>query len=101
VSWDQVLYAPAVLCIQWPLAALLPAAVLGGAFLIRRHPLIGVAAGLWAAYAVYESLMKARILCSGECNIRIDLLLIMPLLYLASLVAVALFFRGKAPHGAA
>jgi len=35
---------------------------------------------LWVAYAGYEYLMYARVLCSGECNIRVDLLLIYPLL---------------------
>jgi hypothetical protein len=43
---------------------------------------------LWAGYGVYEYLMRARILCSGECNIRVDLLLIYPLLLCASLVAI-------------
>lgn len=37
-------------------------------------------ASLWLAYAVYEWLMATRVLCSGECNIRVDLLLIAPLL---------------------
>jgi hypothetical protein len=35
---------------------------------------------LWLAYAVYEYLMYIRVLCSGECNIRVDLLLIYPAL---------------------
>jgi len=39
-----------------------------------------VLASLWLAYAVYEWLMAERVLCSGECNIRVDLLLIAPLL---------------------
>ncbi len=34
----------------------------------------------WLVYAGYEALVQARILCSGECNIRVDLLLIYPLL---------------------
>ena len=39
-----------------------------------------VLALLWIAYAVYEYLMYTRVLCSGECNIRVDLLLLYPLL---------------------
>jgi hypothetical protein len=35
---------------------------------------------LWAAYAAYEYLMYARVLCTGECNIRVDLLFIYPAL---------------------
>ncbi len=38
----------------------------------------------WALYAGYEFLMYRRLLCSGECNIRVDLLLIYPVLFLAS-----------------
>jgi hypothetical protein len=41
-------------------------------FLSRRNSSL-IAALLWGGYALYESPMKARILCSGECNIRIDL----------------------------
>ncbi|HUQ76015.1 MAG TPA: hypothetical protein VM183_14925 [Burkholderiales bacterium] len=48
---------------------------------------------LWGAYALYEWLMKARILCSGECNIRIDLVLLIPILWIAVIVAVVQFFR--------
>lgn len=48
-----------------------------------------VLALLWGAYAVYEYLMYARVLCSGECNIRVDLLIIYPAL-LGSTLWVAL-----------
>ena len=41
---------------------------------------IGVTIGLWALYALYEYLMYRRVLCSGECNIRVDLLIIYPML---------------------
>lgn len=34
----------------------------------------------WLAYAVYEWLIATRVLCSGDCAIRVDLLLIVPLL---------------------
>jgi hypothetical protein len=36
----------------------------------------------------YEYAMKLRILCSGECNIRVDLLLLYPALLVLSLAAV-------------
>ena len=57
-----------------------------------RRPVAAVAAVIWALYMVYEWLMKARVLCSGECNIRIDLLLAYPLLLVVSGVAV---WRGR------
>lgn len=53
-----------------------------------------IAAVLWAAYGVYEYLMYARILCTGECNIRVDLLLIYPLLLLATIVGICSSARG-------
>lgn len=37
--------------------------------------------------------MHRRWLCSGECNIRVDLLLLYPLLILLSLAAAALAVR--------
>ena len=55
---------------------------------IPRIVLFTVAA-LWFLYFVYEYSMKYRILCSGECNIRIDLLIVYPLLLSASLVGLA------------
>jgi len=48
-----------------------------------------VLALIWPSYAVYEYLMYVRVLCSGECNIRVDLLLIYPAL-LGSTLWVAL-----------
>ena len=47
-----------------------------------------VAASLWLLYGVYEYLMQIRMLCSGECNIRVDLLLIYPILLIVTLAAV-------------
>lgn len=45
----------------------------------RRRSFL-VLALLWAAYSLYEYLMLTRVLCSGDCNIRVDLLLIYPAL---------------------
>ena len=45
-------------------------------------------AALWLAYAGYEYLMFRRVLCSGECNIRVDLLALYPLLAAATLGVV-------------
>lgn len=51
-----------------------------------------VAGVLWLVYSVYEGLIYFRILCSGECNIRVDLLLIYPLLILVSVLATGLYY---------
>ncbi|HYN11128.1 MAG TPA: hypothetical protein VET51_00605 [Burkholderiales bacterium] len=101
MKWDNLLVLPLVGFIVWPLAALVPAALFGYGYYLKRKPFVAITALLWAAYAVYESLMKARILCSGECNIRVDLLLIIPLLWIVSIVAVVQLCRRKRPDGAA
>lgn len=54
------------------------------------------AALAWTAYGGYEYLMFSRILCTGECNIRIDLLFVYPMLFLTSLLAVVLAIRARA-----
>lgn len=76
------------LLIARPALALLPAAVFVGLFVFSRKRLPGSTAVAWTGYALYESLMKARVLCSGECNIRVDLLLLYPVLGILSLAAV-------------
>jgi hypothetical protein len=55
----------------------------------RRGVRVAVAAGIaWMLYAVYETGMKQRWLCTGECNIRVDLLLVYPILLVLTVVAV-------------
>lgn len=73
--------------IAYPLAAFLVAAVFAALCVVKRRMLPGVVATIWAAYGYYEYLMQTRVLCTGECNIRIDLLLIYPLLLLISVWA--------------
>jgi len=53
-----------------------------------------VAAALCLVYGVYEYLVYARALCSGERNIRVDLLLIYPALLVAMIVALWQSFVG-------
>jgi hypothetical protein len=102
MKWDNLLMLPLAGFIQWPLAALAPAAVFAWLGYSKKALFCGVVAGLWALYAVYELMMKLRILCSGECNIRVDLLLIVPLLWICSIVAfVQAVRKKKGPHGAA
>ena len=71
-----------------PLLALLPAFVFGLFFWRTHRRSALVAASAWLAYTLYEEAMRRRILCSGECNIRVDLLLLYPVLLVISLVAI-------------
>ena len=50
----------------------------------RTPAVVGIA---WLLYALYETGMQQRWLCSGECDIRIDLLVIYPGLLIGLLVA--------------
>jgi len=83
----QTVITPLSLLTLFPLIA----TVIGGFFLygyarfrVRSALLAGCS---WLLYSGYEYLMLLRILCSGECNIRIDLLLIYPLLLSVSAYA--------------
>jgi hypothetical protein len=52
-----------------------------------------VAAVAWLLYLPYEYGMKWRILCSGECNIRVDLLPLYPALVMLSILAAVSALR--------
>lgn len=79
--------------IAWPWLALLPAAGFALLWWRRRCALPGIAGLTWLTYFPYELAMKLRVLCSGECNIRIDLLLFYPLLGLLSIAALVVVLR--------
>ena len=70
------------------------ALIVGLLIQIRSHTAM-ISAALWGCYAVYEYLIYARILCSGDCNIRIDLLIIYTVLLMFTAAALVRFLRGK------
>lgn len=55
-----------------------------------RRPIAWAALVVWLLYTAYEAGMSLRILCSGECNIRVDLLLLYPALLVFSMIAARL-----------
>lgn len=91
----DLLLAPMVFFVAYPAAA----ALIGGLFLVlaRCTPRrVGRGMGVaWLLYAAYETSMQQRWLCSGECNIRIDLFLIGPLLLLGSLATAVRAWRAS------
>lgn len=99
VSPFMILFAPAALLVEYPLAALGPAAAFGLLWRRYRHRVIGTAAVAWLLYASYEWGMKARWLCSGECNIRVDLLLIYPALVAVTGLACLAAWRARGGAG--
>jgi formate hydrogenlyase subunit 3/multisubunit Na+/H+ antiporter MnhD subunit len=92
---DRLLGAMAIF-IRYPLLA----AAIGGVLLglgRRAHRRVAVAAGVaWLVYGLYELGMKQRWLCSGECNIRVDLLAIYPLLVMGLIAAAVSLVRSRA-----
>ena len=81
--------------IQWPWLALVPVAAFGVLYARSRAGSALVATLTWLGYLLYESAIKMRWLCSGECNIRVDLLVLYPLLLLVSVIALWRGLRGR------
>jgi len=92
---DRLLGVMAIF-VDYPLLA----AVVGAFLLVlgrRTHRRIAMAAGVtWLLYALYEFGMKQRWLCSGECNIRIDLLAIYPVLLVVLIAGCVSLLRAVA-----
>jgi hypothetical protein len=94
------LYGAMAVLIDRPWLAAVPGVVFLwlGARAGRR--LVLAAAVAWLLYVPYEYGMKWRILCSGECNIRVDLLLLYPgLVVLSILAAVSALRAAGRPRG--
>lgn len=85
--------------VEYPFLAAVIGMVLGALGRYRRHrTAVGVGV-VWLLYSLYELGMKRRWLCSGECNIRVDLLLIYPVLLMGLVVAgISLLRRPGAPR---
>ena len=83
----SIVYAPFSVFIAQPVLALVPAIVFATLYRASSRRVVGAAAALWILYAFYEYGMHRRWLCTGECNIRVDLLLLCPVLWIISLVA--------------
>ncbi len=81
--------------IVFPWVALLPALLLAVLYRRRGARMALAAALAWGLYALYETLMYYRILCSGECNIRVDLLAIYPLLLVVTVIACLCALRRR------
>ena len=70
--------------IAYPWAALVLAAAFAILHSRRRGGALAMAGGAWLLYGLYEYMMYFRVWCSGDCNIRVDLLLIYPVLIVLS-----------------
>jgi hypothetical protein len=62
---------------------------------IWKSPGSMAASAAWLLYALYEYLMHARVLCTGECNIRVDLLVLWPALVILTVAVPVRAFLSK------
>jgi len=81
--------------IAHPFLAIVVSGLFGVLFYVSGGKLLAATAGAWLIYGIYEYLMHFRVLCTGECNIRVDLLLLYPALALLSVIAVVRFCRSR------
>ena len=87
------------LFIQFPWLAALVGATLLWLGRARGRRAAVVAGVVWLLYAVYETGMKQRWWCTGECNIRVDLLLVYPVLLGLTIVGVVGLLRRDKRQG--
>ena len=92
-------FSAMAILIEYPfLAAVIGVILLWLGRRTRHRTAVGVGV-VWLLYALYETGMQRRWLCSGECNIRIDLLVIYPVLLIAVVVAGVSVLRAlRAPR---
>lgn len=66
------------------------AATLYFAYAAFQRPRLGVivAAIVWLLYAVYEYYVASGVLCDANCNIRVDVILIWPLVWISTLFGI-------------
>lgn len=74
--------------IPHPYLALIPAIIFGFIYFKNKNKVVLWSAISWTLYGIYEELNLLRITCTGECNIRIDLFLIYPILIIISVFAI-------------
>jgi len=91
----DILFRNMAVLIEHPLLAAVPGAVFVALFAVSRKCLVLTAAVAWLAYLPYEYAMKLRLLCSGDCDIRLDLMVLYPALLIISVVGLAVFARAR------
>jgi hypothetical protein len=101
VNWGDLIFQTFAVFIHSPPAALIPAAAFGAGYAWNRRATTLVAAIAWTLYALWESLIYARVICRGDCNIRVDLLFLYPVLWIVSIAGVIGLLMGRRRRGIA
>jgi hypothetical protein len=84
----EALYRSMATLVAQPWLAAIPGAGFLALWAASRRRIVLVAAAAWLLYVPYEYGMKWRILCSGECNIRVDLLMLYPTLAVLAFLGI-------------
>jgi hypothetical protein len=93
----EALYRPMAILIGQPWLPALPGPGLLALWAAARRRLGLVAAIAWLLYVPHEYGTKWRVLCSGECNIRVDLLVLYPALAVLALLGLISALRALGP----
>jgi hypothetical protein len=78
-----------------PLLALVPSLGFFVLTFYTRRLTVAFAAIAWALYAVYEEAMTLHVFCPRGCNIRLDLILIYPVLIAVSIAGLVVGLRRR------
>lgn len=75
------------------------ALIFGGGYLFRRkNYLYIVTLLLWLLYGIYEIILMPTFICPEVCNIRVDLLLIYPILLTFTIIAIVRSVKNRLPN---
>jgi hypothetical protein len=58
----------------------------------NRRRLIAITSALWALYTLYELSISLGFTCPEGCNIRVDLIIIFPILLIMSALGIIFYF---------
>ena len=78
-----------------PLVALVPSLSFFILTFYTRRLTVAFAAIAWALYAAYEEAMTLHVFCPRGCNIRLDLILIYPILIALSIAGLVVGLRRR------
>jgi hypothetical protein len=78
-----------------PVLALVPSLGFFVLALNTRRLTVAFAAIGWTLYAVYEEAMRLHVFCARGCNIRLDLVLIYPVLIALSIAGLVVGLRAR------
>ena len=95
----EVLKSIIIVCIdllmEHPLLALVPSLGFFVLTFYTRRLTVAFAAIVWALYAAYEGAMTFHVFCPRGCNIRLDLILIYPILIALSIAGLVVGLRRR------